>query len=164
MSLFNGSCFLMSYLVFQRSSAFTVLTSMSTNPFKSKAFKPLAQDMSLLLARSFLIVKEGPSRVYKRHLEVTSFSQLKLAGNIYCVVGLFTAQSHQMHFLCVNCFYFLTSDLKAQFRAFIRHSFCWQNVVETVGLLYILSHLKKSPGMFRMTTFLYLVPLLLQKK
>lgn len=45
---------------------------MSTNPFKSKTFKHLAQDMPLLLDRYFLTVRKGPSRNYKPHLEVAS--------------------------------------------------------------------------------------------
>lgn len=94
------------YVLLQRSSVFTVLTSMSTNPFRREAFKCLVQeDMSLFLARSFLTVKEGPSRVFKPHQEVTSLFYLKLTGSIYCVLGLFTAQSHQMLFF--SFFFFL---------------------------------------------------------
>lgn len=65
--------FVMSYFGFQGGSAFFNTCSMSTNPFNSKTFKRLAQDMPLLLERSFLTVRKGPSRIYKPNLQVTNF-------------------------------------------------------------------------------------------
>lgn len=47
--------------------------SVSTTPFKSKAFKHLAQDVPLLFDGSCLIVRKGPSRIYKLHLAVANF-------------------------------------------------------------------------------------------
>lgn len=65
---FNGPWLCNVIFCFPGGSAYFSTSSMSTNPFNSKTFKHLAQDMSLLLERFFLIVRKGPSRIYKPNL------------------------------------------------------------------------------------------------